>query len=105
MRDYEKEIILNLLSEVRNLEINLPVSEKEIKDWHTGFGYYLEFNNESIPNRRIVLDKPFISGNLGGVEVGFVAFIENSEFSLECYSFGESMSPDCSDHLIVQNTA
>ena len=102
MRDFEKEIILALLSEAEQLEIKLPDSEKDIEIRHTGVGYYLEFKNESIPKKRIVLDKPVISGYLGGVEVGFIAFIENSEFSLECYTFGEIISPDCRNHGFIQ---
>ena len=103
MRDYEKEIILELLSGSGQLDIELPESEEDIEIEFTGAGYYLEFKNESIPKERIVLDKPNISGQLGGIKVGFIAFIENSVFTLECYTFDEGISPDCREHELIQS--
>lgn len=101
MKEFEKKIILELLSEANLMKIKLPANESEIQIEHTGAGYYIGFQNHSIPKQRIVLDKPIISGYLGDVHVGFVAFIENSQFLLECYAFHERMPEDCRDNKFI----
>ncbi len=53
----------------------------------TGAGYFLSFSNPALPMKRVVLDCPAISGKLGEIDVGYVGFIENSELTLECFSY------------------
>jgi len=103
MKEFEKTIILTLLSEAELFDVELPESKENIDIEYTGVGYFLEFSNASIPVKRIVLDRPNISGNLGGTTVGFLAFIEGSKFTLECHSYEESISQDCREYEFVQN--
>ena len=61
---------------------------------HTGVGYYLTVRHPTISNRRVVCHKPLVRGKADGVEVGFVAFLEHGELTLECHSFGDDVVPD-----------
>jgi len=103
MRDYEKKIIQALLSRAGQQKIALPEDDTNIEIEYTGAGYFLSFKNDSVPKKRIVLNEPNISGHLGGISVGFVAFIENSEFTLECYTFEKNISQGCRDDEFIPN--
>ncbi len=42
-----------------------------------------------------------VAGRTDGVElVGFMAFLENHEFMLECHSFGEGILDDFRDRVV-----
>lgn len=60
----------------------------------TGTGYFLTLRHGSLPDERVVLDKPVISGIVGDLLTGFVAFIENGDITLECHSFGGDAVPE-----------
>ena len=49
-------------------------------------GYFINIKNPTLPKNRMVLNSPDIQGKLGGIDVGYLAFVENSELILECYS-------------------
>ncbi len=102
MRDYEKEIISKLLSESGYAAVDIPAREQDVSIIYTGVGYYLSFQNDTIPEERIVLDRPVISGYLGDTQVGFVAFMENSTFTLECYTYNGHIPENCRDNKFVE---
>ncbi len=95
MKEFEREIIRKLLSSIDLIDIELPKNPDEFTIEFTGVCYYLEFRNNSLPKHRIILNRPLITGTLNGIEVGYLGFIENSEFTLECYTVSDSLHPDC----------
>lgn len=60
----------------------------------TGVGYFLTLRHRSLPDDRVVLGKPIISGTVGDLLTGFIAFVENGEATLECYCFGNVAVPE-----------
>lgn len=57
----------------------------------------MSFKCKRLPLQRTVLDRPMISAHLGGTHVGYLAFIEDSEFTLECYTYENSLALECRD--------
>ena len=92
MKDFERTIIDELLSSsgISSLELSQQAT-KEIIDF-SGAGYFLTLKDPALPKSRIVLDKPEIRGRLDGIDVGYLAFIENNEFTLECYSYDREVT-------------
>lgn len=86
MRKFEHHISVFLLDRhgISTEFLNITDSE-EVE--YTGAGYYLSVRSAELPVDRIVLSEPKIAGKLGGVDVGFLAFIEKSTFTLECFSY------------------
>src|SRR5688572_24889701 len=60
---------------------------------HTGVGYYYKFRHPDLPSERRVCDKPMVLGEWCGIQVGFLAFVENNELMLECCSWGDDLIP------------
>jgi len=91
MKKFEVKILTKLLKE-KGLDefIELLKSPKFDIDY-SGVGYFLTIKDDKIPSERIVLDTPVIEGKLGDKTVGFLAFIESSELTLECYSYEDSL--------------
>jgi hypothetical protein len=58
---------------------------------YTGCGYFLTLVHSSLPRDRIVCDKPLVLGESGGVQSGFVVFLENNHLTLECHPYGEDV--------------
>ena len=94
IKEYEREIISILLTESGIQNVEIPTTQEEIQIDHTGVGYFLTFASEKLPIERTVLNKPNISGHLGGTPVGFLAFVENAMFTLECHTYEDSISPE-----------
>ncbi len=92
MKDFEREIINELLSsgESKAIELSEQASEKVVE--YSGAGYFLTLKDPALPEGRLVLDKPDIRGQLDGIDVGYLAFIENHGFTLECYSYEQEIS-------------
>ena len=98
IKEYERKIISILLSESGIRNVDIPTTREEIQIEHTGVGYFLTFASEKLPTERTVLNKPNLSGHLGGTHVGFLAFVENETFTLECHTYEDSMSPEDREH-------
>jgi hypothetical protein len=102
MRDYEKQVARVLLGAAgieALFEVLATVVDTEYE--YTGHGYFLTLKHPSLPAERLVLDTPMISGRAKGVEeVGFVAFLENHEFALECFSYGDGIPEDFRDRNV-----
>jgi len=96
MKEFEKQIAKALL-EAAGLEalFDILTSATNEEFDYTKVGYYLSVKHPSLPVERYVLDEPFLLGRTEGVpEVGFVAFIGNHEFTLECFSLPETLGDD-----------
>ena len=87
MKKFETEILSKLLlnSGLEGL-FELLENSKPIIEF-SGVGYFLTIKDKRLPTQRYVLDSPNIHGELGGVQVGYLAFIETSELMLECHSY------------------
>ena len=59
----------------------------------TGNGYFLTIKHPRLPEKRIVCDKPLLIGESGGIETGFIVFIEKRELTIECHSWGDLQIP------------
>jgi hypothetical protein len=92
MKVFERSIIGELLSAVGNKCLVFPDQAHESTIEFTGGGYFLTLRDPSFPKNRVVLDKPDIRGKIDGIDVGYLAFVENHEFPLECYSYGHEIS-------------
>ena len=89
MKEFERKIIAELLeeSELKNIALSGAVDNEVVE--FSGAGYFITIKDPVLPKHRIVLDSPDIRGRLGGIEVGYLAFVENSELMLECYSYDQ----------------
>jgi hypothetical protein len=92
MKQFERVIIDELLSSDESKTIVFPELANESKVEFTGAGYFLALKDPSFPKKRIVLDSPDIRGQLDGIDVGYLAFVENHELTLECYSYEHEIS-------------
>ena len=92
MKSFEREIINELLSggESTANELSEQASEEIVE--FSGAGYFLTLKDAALPEDRVVLNNPDIRGQLDGIDVGYLAFIENHEFTLECYSYEKEIS-------------
>ena len=93
MKKFERQIIGELLemSELKDIVIS-GAADNEVVEF-SGAGYFLTIKDPMLPKHRIVLDSPNIQGKLDGIEVGYLAFVENSELMLECYSYDQELLP------------
>ena len=93
MKDFEQKIIAELLqkTELRSIPFS-STEDNEVLEF-SGAGYFLTIKDLMFPKNLVVLDSPDIRGKLGGIEVGYLAFIENSELMLECYSYDQEIMP------------
>jgi len=92
VKDFEREIITELLraSELKYYSI---YNEVDVSIEYSGVGYFLTVKDPMLPTHRIVLNDPTVTGKLGGIDVGFLAFVENSKLLLECYAYDEDILP------------
>ena len=102
MKKFEIEIIRQLLLD-SDLEGLLPIldSPRAVVEF-SGVGYFITVRNYRLPTTRRVLDSLDMRGKLGGVEVGYLAFIEASELTLECYSYGDEINSTHREKGFVQ---
>lgn len=103
MKEFEKTVIEELLqnSPMKNVVLSSPRAAGFLE--FTGHGYFLTIQDPVLPINRVVLDSPDIQGKLGGVEVGYLAFVENAEPVLECYSYGQEISSNHRDQGFLRD--
>ena len=103
MKEFERQIIHELreMSGLGNILLS-ETADNEVVEF-SGAGYFLTIKYSRVPKDRIVLDRPDIRGKLGGIDVGYVAFVENSELTLECYSYGQEILPKHRDQEFVRD--
>ncbi|WP_420567823.1 hypothetical protein [Thalassovita sp.] len=95
LKEFEIDILQRLaIQKLSSLLIEQLSDEGELVElYFTGVGYFLTLRHSSLPEDRVVLDRPIISGTAGELQTGFIAFVENGEVTLECYSFGNDAVP------------
>ena len=103
MKQFEREIIGELLEMTELKNISLPEESKTEELEFSGAGYFLTLKDPMLPKQRVVLDKPDIRGKLGGIDVGYLAFVENSELMLECYSYDQEILPKHRDQGFIRD--
>jgi hypothetical protein len=103
MKEFERKIIAELLeeSELKNIALSGAMDNEVVE--FSGAGYFLTIKDPVLPKHRIVLDSPDIRGKLGGIEVGYLAFVENSELMLECYSYDQEILPKHRDQEFLRD--
>ena len=103
MKEFERKIIAELLekSELKNIALSGAVDNEVVE--FSGAGYFLTIKDPVLPKHRIVLDSPDIRGRLGGIEVGYLVFVENSELMLECYSYDQEILPKHRDQEFLRD--
>ena len=102
MKEFERKIVGELLeaSVLENIALS-GVADNEAVEF-SGAGYFLTIKDPALPKHRIVLNRPDIRGKLGGIDVGYLAFVENSELTLECYSYDQEILPKHRDQEFVR---
>lgn len=103
MKEFERKIISKLLemSGLKNIVLS-GAADSEVVEF-SGAGYFLTIKAPMLPKHLIVLDRPDIRGKLGGIDVGYLAFVENSELMLECYSYDQEILPKHRDQEFVRD--
>ena len=103
MKEFERQIIGELIemSKIKNVSFSGSVDDEAVE--FSGAGYFLTIKDYRLPKHRIILDAPDIRGKLGGIEVGYLAFVENSELKLECFSYDQELQPKHRDLEFVRD--
>jgi hypothetical protein len=96
--EYERTVIRSLLADrFETAYANELLTAAQLVSYdHTGIGYFLTVEHEHLPMQRIVCDVPVLTGSYEGMDcgfVGFVAFIENGNLTLECYAWSGDAIP------------
>lgn len=61
---------------------------------YTGSGYFLTVADPGLPLERQTLCDPPVAGEADGIQAGFVAYVGDHEFTLECHTWGEVDVPE-----------
>ena len=107
IKSFEKKAIRLLVKdkipqEVLHLVFGEPTQTKYD---YTGSGYFLSLHHPDLPSERSVYTEPKVIGEANGISSGFIVFVENSELTLECHSWGEIDIPENYRNLNVKVTA
>lgn len=103
MKEFEINILQELLNQndLRNIQLS-EVFKDEVVEF-SGAGYFVTIKDKRLPIQRVVLQKPDIRGILGNIDVGYIAFIENSELMLECFSYDNEVLPEHRDQQFIRS--
>lgn len=95
-KDFEREVITILVADVLpEGQLRAVIdSAKLVSFERTGVGYFLEVRHRALPAERVICDEPLLVGKAGGVECGFVVFLEDGRLTLECHAWGEESLPE-----------
>ena len=95
-RDFEVEALRWLLEPALGKDsVDALIYEAEFVSYdYSGCGYFLSVTHPSLPQDRFVYSSPLVLGRAGGVESGFLIFVENGELTLECCTLGEIEVPE-----------
>lgn len=95
VKTFEKQAIEILSKDVLSINLveSLCSSCHAVDLRQSEHGYFLTLSFSDLPVDRIVLDNPIVHGKTGSLMTGFIAFIENREFTLECFTYGNETVP------------
>ena len=95
-REFEIEALRLLLKpKLGETAVDILICEAEFVSYeYSGCGYFFSVKHPSLPNKRIICSEPSVIGRAGGVQSGFLVFIENGELMLECYTLSEVDVPE-----------
>jgi hypothetical protein len=101
-KDYERKVLYTLASAVLSPRQLAAVAEEgELVEYdYTGCGYFLTVRHESLPKERTVCNEPVLNGSAGGVDGGFVIYIEDGELTIECHPWGDNVPEDFRDREV-----
>ncbi len=96
LREYEKKVVHLLASRVlSSQQLDAVIQEGKLVEYeYTGCGYFLTIKHPSLPAERVVCHTPTLTGSAGGINSGFVIFIEDGELTIECHSWGDVDVPE-----------
>lgn len=96
LKSYERGVLYTLASDVLSpRQLSAVADEAELVGYeYTGRGYFLTVRHACLPRERTVCNSPVLSGSAGGVDCGFVIFIEDGELTIECHPWGEDVPED-----------
>ena len=95
-RPFEIEALRHLVVPVLGAVVTDEVArDAELVSYeYSGCGYFLTVRHPSLPATRVVCSDPTVVGRCGEVQGGYIAFIENGELILECYTAGATDVPE-----------
>jgi hypothetical protein len=107
LREFERQVIDLLAGKVLSrATLEAVKSDAEIIDYRaTGHGYFLTLRHPELPRERRVCHQPLLRGDCGGIDTGFVIFLENGQLTLECHGWGDKPVPHTYRDGNVQITA
>ena len=104
IKDFEKKALAFLTSGLYAYADVLKISdEAELAGIeHTDAGYFLTIRHPCFSQERSIYSKPVVIGEIPGLVVGFVVFIENGELMLECHGWEAYGVPENIREMDVQ---
>lgn len=95
LKSFEIDAINLLISneDVTKIILSSPITKID----HTGHGYFISCKHSDLAKDRSIYNKPLTLGVYNEFEMGFVIFIENHEFTLECHGFDKPLPTDIRD--------
>jgi hypothetical protein len=95
-RPFEVEALHHLVDPVLGSEKTSTIArEAELVGYeYSGCGYFVTVKHELLPKERVVCGATMVVARAGEVEGGYIAFLENGELMLECYTAGAVDVPE-----------
>ena len=106
LKEFEIEVLQRLGGRTLSPQqvVQLSVEGEFVSLNFTGVGYFLTLQHSILPKERVVMEKPILSGKVGDLLTGFVAFSEDGKVTLECFSYGIETVPQNFRDLDVRVT-
>ena len=76
------------------LLLRLLAASKADRYEYTGSGYFLTVKDRALPLERRALSEPSVVGVAGEIQAGFVVYLGDGEFTLECHTWGAVDVPE-----------
>ena len=93
---FEQQVVRTLLSPHMEADhVDAVLNAASVVSYeHTGVGYFLTVRHPTLPLERVVCSAPTVTGMSGGVNCGFVVFLEHGALTLECHAWGDASLPE-----------
>ncbi len=108
VKDFEWQAIELLVKDVLPAAVvrSLRVEAEFVNYEYSGCGYFLTLKHPAFPVEQVVCHEPSVVGTWGGIDSGFVVFLENGELMLECHSYPPNeVPPGYRDHAVTVTMA